>query len=344
MPNYGPIEYDINLDAPGKRVSTLRLVHSDNTNAYSIIPIPIAVIVNGNGPTVLLAAGNHGNEYEGLSNSSRVGARAIDGRRTRAADRFAVPKHAGRTRRYVGFSFGQRQFESCVSRYANRWSNRSDSRLSGRTLLPLCDAGIDIHTGGNMGTFVPLVFLCECKDRDVFKRSAELAAAFAAPWTYLVTGVADQGGFDPCAQNQGVAFISTELGGGWRLGGETLDIGRRGVRNMLAHLGVIQSTETQAVRPGQLRYVSDSGPNGTLVSSAAGFLETHFEPSSSIKAGDTVATIHPIENGFEPPTLLSAPREGVIVSQRTTAHIRHGDIVMNVATEIERSQITAGGG
>ena len=149
-------------------------------------------------------------------------------------------------------------------------------------LLPLCDAGIDIHTGGNMGTFGPLVFLCECEDGGVFERSAELAAAFAAPWTYLVTRVADQGGFDPCAQNQGVAFISTELGGGWRLGGESLDVGRRGVRNMLAHLGVIQPSGIQAGQPGQLRYVSDSGPNGILVSAAAGFLETHCEPGSSV--------------------------------------------------------------
>ena len=108
MPSDGPIEYDISLDAPEKRVSTLRLVYSDNANAYSIIPIPIAVIANGNGPTVLLAAGNHGNEYEGLSNTSRVSARAIDGRRTRASVRSAVQEDAGRARRYRSFSFGRR--------------------------------------------------------------------------------------------------------------------------------------------------------------------------------------------------------------------------------------------
>jgi N2-acetyl-L-2,4-diaminobutanoate deacetylase len=30
-----------------------------------VIPIPIAVISNGRGPTVILEGGNHGDEYEG---------------------------------------------------------------------------------------------------------------------------------------------------------------------------------------------------------------------------------------------------------------------------------------
>ena len=65
MANYGPISYQIDINASGKQVSSLWLDHSDDANAYSAIPIPIAVIANGEGPTVLFTAGNHGNEYEG---------------------------------------------------------------------------------------------------------------------------------------------------------------------------------------------------------------------------------------------------------------------------------------
>ena len=65
MPRYGPISYQVDFAAKGKQIGYLSLDHSDDANAYGVIPIPIAVIANGDGPTVLLTAGNHGNEYEG---------------------------------------------------------------------------------------------------------------------------------------------------------------------------------------------------------------------------------------------------------------------------------------
>ena len=60
------IAVSIDLDAPGKRIGHLELLWSDDEHAYGIIPVPIAVIANGNGPSVLVTAGVHGDEYEGL--------------------------------------------------------------------------------------------------------------------------------------------------------------------------------------------------------------------------------------------------------------------------------------
>ena len=56
-------EIDFNRD--GKQVGFLRLPHSVHRSAYGWIPIPVACISNGDGPRVLLMAGNHGDEYEG---------------------------------------------------------------------------------------------------------------------------------------------------------------------------------------------------------------------------------------------------------------------------------------
>ena len=169
-----------------------------------------------------------------------------------------------------------------------------------------------------------------------------LAEAFDGPWTYLVTGVQDEGGFDPCAQTLGVPFISTELGDGARLGRETLEIGRRGVRNMLSHLGVIESVRTGREGAGSSnRYLTDRGPEGSLVSEAVGFLETLLSPGDTVTEGQSVARVHPVENGFESPAEMAAPRGGVIVAQRTTAHVKHGDVVMIVASEIDRKDLIA---
>jgi len=52
-------EIDIDLDLPGKRLGTIGLVHSDDRHAFSRIPVPIAAIVGGDGPGVMLSAGTH---------------------------------------------------------------------------------------------------------------------------------------------------------------------------------------------------------------------------------------------------------------------------------------------
>ena len=56
-------EVDFNRD--GKQVDWIYLHHSVTRSAYGEIMIPITVVKNGSGPTVLLMAGNHGDEYEG---------------------------------------------------------------------------------------------------------------------------------------------------------------------------------------------------------------------------------------------------------------------------------------
>src|SRR5690242_919615 len=56
-------EVDFNRD--GKQTDWSYLHHSVTRSAYGEIMIPITVVKNGAGPTVLLMAGNHGDEYEG---------------------------------------------------------------------------------------------------------------------------------------------------------------------------------------------------------------------------------------------------------------------------------------
>src|SRR5271155_1385753 len=57
---------DIDFDAPGRRTGYVRITHSDDRNAFSVIPVPVAVLVGEReGPTMFLSAGNHGDEYEG---------------------------------------------------------------------------------------------------------------------------------------------------------------------------------------------------------------------------------------------------------------------------------------
>src|SRR5215218_3863979 len=55
----------IDFEKDGKFSDCLRLPLSTDKSAYGWIPIPLVCLKNGRGPTVLLVAGNHGDEYEG---------------------------------------------------------------------------------------------------------------------------------------------------------------------------------------------------------------------------------------------------------------------------------------
>ena len=59
------ISADIDFSKNGKHHGFLRLPYSSHESAYGWIPIPVTSIRNGEGPRVLLVAGNHGDEYEG---------------------------------------------------------------------------------------------------------------------------------------------------------------------------------------------------------------------------------------------------------------------------------------
>ena len=56
---------DVNFEKEGKQHGFLRLPFSRDDSALGAVMIPICVVKNGPGPTVVMTGGNHGDEYEG---------------------------------------------------------------------------------------------------------------------------------------------------------------------------------------------------------------------------------------------------------------------------------------
>src|SRR5690349_1604895 len=55
----------IDYDRPGKQQGYLRAPYSYNLSGWANLMIPITVVKHGSGRTVLVLAGNHGDEYQG---------------------------------------------------------------------------------------------------------------------------------------------------------------------------------------------------------------------------------------------------------------------------------------
>ena len=55
----------LNLDSSGKQQGFMQVPYSHNLGGWANVMIPMTVIANGPGPTVLVLGGNHGDEYQG---------------------------------------------------------------------------------------------------------------------------------------------------------------------------------------------------------------------------------------------------------------------------------------
>ena len=119
----------IDLEADGKRFGALNVPHSSNESAWGAVRVPIVVIRNGAGPTLLFTGGNHGDEYEGPIALLKL-ARSLEphaDRRPRDPDPGAQP--AGRARRHPGLADRSGQPEPCLSRPVGRHCHLDDRGL-----------------------------------------------------------------------------------------------------------------------------------------------------------------------------------------------------------------------
>lgn len=66
------VRCDIDFDRPGRQAGYVRAPLSRNNAGWGTVEIPVTVVRNGAGPTVLFTGGVHGDEYEGQIAVSRL--------------------------------------------------------------------------------------------------------------------------------------------------------------------------------------------------------------------------------------------------------------------------------
>ena len=60
-----PAFTDVDFERQGRQIGFVMFPHSPHDDAWGVTRVPIAVIANGKGPTVIMEGGNHGDEHEG---------------------------------------------------------------------------------------------------------------------------------------------------------------------------------------------------------------------------------------------------------------------------------------
>lgn len=318
----------------------MRAPQSRDTSGWGVVEIPIYVIKNGVGPTLLLTAGVHGDEYEGQIAISRLAQslrpEEIQGRLV-LMPVVNVPAALNSTRTSP---IDHRDLNRCFpgnpsGTFSEMLAHFIDSRI-----VPLADASVDLHTAGHSAECTPSTNMHYIKDPALREKTLAAAAAFGAPYNVVFWGVDEGATLTSCVERRNILSLGTEIGGWGRVSVEGLRIGERGVRNVLKHLGML------AGQPDTMQRNGAQGTRHMMVRDSAcySFAPTNaiFEPchvpGDVVKAGQRAGFFHFVEDVDHAPIELRYATGGVLWMAAGPGRVQRGDCVAVLMQDYEERE------
>ena len=334
---------DIDLDAPGKRIGSVRLVHSDDRHAFAVIPVPVAVVVGPRpGPTVFLSAGTHGDEYEGQVLLHRLlhglDPAALSGRlivlpalntpAVLGAVRCSPLDGANMNRVFPGDPRGG------PSAALAAWIAQE--------VIPRAHFACDLHSGGSASRYIPCAYLHWGGDAAFRRRKLDAAARFGAPYTVIAAAAGDPGSMTAECDRQGVVMVATEFGGGGTVDLELVKLARGCVARLLAHAGVLAEPEP-ASAPGAAptRHIVLQPGSRAPMARAPGIFEPLRRIGETVRAGELGGVIWPVDPSEAGPEEVRFPTDGLIVAERHRPLVARGDLLFRLGEAADPEALLA---
>ena len=206
-------------------------------------------------------------------------------------------------------------------------------------LMPMCDAALDLHSGGKASEYLPCAYLVMGGDRDLMAAKIDAAKAFGAPVTAVVSATADPRSLSGAADRHGVVNLATELGGGGTVGLDALEVGEAGTRRWLAHFGVIDSELAPPAAPTRFLRTRDRGD--FVAAPMDGLFEPRARLGEEVKAGDVAAIVHPVDDPERDGAEARFSAGGVVVCRRVPARTIRGDYLFHVGEPVDEATLRA---
>ena len=137
--------------------------------------------------------------------------------------------------------------------------------------------------------------------------------------------------YDTAVEAQGKVFVTTELGGGGTATRRTIDIARKGVRNLLIHAGILQGA------PDLGPSIMLDMPDGDcfVFSDDAGLFEPLVDLGDTVTKGQPIARIWPANRSGQPPVTHCANRAGLVTARHFPGLIQTGDCMTVVSVVVD---------
>ncbi len=333
------IHSTIDFHEPGNHQGHLCVPYSYNLAGWANLLIPIGVVNNGPGPTALVMAGNHGDEYPGQVAILRL-----------MRELHQTPERArGRVILIPALNIPASKAATRLSPLDGKNLNRSFpgnpegtptemvAHYLTTVLFPLADIVVDIHTGGRSLDFYPCAHMHLVDDRRQRRQMVEGTLAWNTDFAFLYADIAGTGLLPVEAERQGKIVITTEMGGGEPVSSAVHQTTQNGLRNVLIHFGLLAEKETtrteQKLPP--TRWVQALNRDDYRFAPESGIYESLLPLGTPVATGQPVGLIHFLERPDREPTPIVANVAGVLLAMRGPSLVAQGDCVACIAHDVD---------
>ncbi len=330
------VQTDIDFEKPGKQVGYIDLPHSPHEDAWGALRVPLCVMKNGSGPSVLMQGGNHGDEYEGpivLGEVIReLDPEEIQGRliivpainlpALEAGSRVSPLDGLNFNRTFPGEPFGS--ITEQLSAFVHDM------------LFPMADVFMDLHSGGSSLAILPSAIIEPCKNPALATKIRNAVMAFGAPMNVVINNFGDPRTSTASAVKAGLITIGTEMGGGGTVSPHALNICRKGVYNVLRHFGVIATKDKAEPPKNPTLFHEMEGRHAYVRASETGVFEPFHGLGDRVEAGQPAGRIHFLSNPGRKPVTLAYGASGILYGLRQPGRVRPGNCCAVVASPQHR--------
>lgn len=335
------IHCTIDLHGSGRQSGHLMIPYSHNLAGWANLMVPIVSLANGSGPTALVMAGNHGDEYPGqvaiLRLCRELQAEQVSGRII-LIPCLTVPASRAMTRLSP---LDGKNFNRCFPGRNDGTVSEMLAHYLSTVLFPIADIVIDIHTGGRSMDFVPCAHMHLVPDLEQRHRMIRGTEAWHSELAFLYADIAGSGLLPVEAERQGKTVITTEMGGGEVVHPSVHRRTQSGLKNVLRHFGVLQgrarTREELGIPP--VRWVQALHRDDYRFAPESGLFESLVDLGSDVEAGQTVGSIHFLERPEREPEPIVARSAGVLIGVRGPSVVLQGDCVACIAHDVDPAML-----
>ena len=330
-----PVELEIDLNLDGWHQGYARVPHSVHRSAYGFIPVPIISIKNGEGPVVLLMAGNHGDEYEGQITLGKL------------ARTLAVEQIRGQIIILPMANFPAAQAGLRTSPIDQGNLNRAFpgdpkgtpteiiAHFIESELLARADYLLDIHSGGSSLYYHPTAMLSRSNNAEEQEKRLGLLNAIGMPKSLIHDSDIRGGYSSSAAARQNAIGMLLEIGGGGRITPSFLPQLETGIARYLDYVCITQTNVESGDSPTRLYEMPTM--NYYLHARSHGLFQPEVEIDQEINAGQLAGWIHHLDDPAKQPEKILFCHSATVIAFRVPALVQPGDCLFETAVEISNA-------
>jgi uncharacterized protein len=294
---------------------------------------------NGTGPTLLLMAGSHGDEYEGQAILTRL-IQTLDV--NQVAGRIIVLPAANLPAAIEGTRVSPLDGGNLNRCFGDSYGDNPTARIAhfiAEELLPMCDVFFDFHSGGTSLNYVPCTYADLWGDAEQDARILAALEFMNAPISWVHRAIPQGPVAGRAAYRKKAIYLSGEFGGGGNVSRRAIWVAERAIYRLMAHMGLLPlapewepGLESRLMRVDQHHY---------FYADRDGIFEPNAQLGDEVEKGELAGTILSPETPLQPGKQVRFPDSGKWICARAIGRVRRGDCLGHLLVDVLRNELLA---